>query len=70
MLFVTHSIDEAIYLADRILVMGRNPGTLRQDILVDLHRPRWEYDVKADPVFVRLRSEIHALLREVEETAP
>lgn len=65
-IFVTHSIDEAIYLADRIFVMGRNPGTLRQDIRVNLRRPRWEYDAKADPEFVRRRSEINRLLRDTE----
>lgn len=67
-LFVTHSIDEAIYLADRILVMGRNPGTLRQDIQVNLRRPRWTYDAKAEPEFIQLRSEINGLLRHQEES--
>ncbi|MCZ6872259.1 MAG: ABC transporter ATP-binding protein [bacterium] len=66
-LFVTHSIDEAIYLSDRVLVMGTHPGDLRQDIRIDLPRPRWTYDVKADPLFVRLRSEINVLLRDKEE---
>ncbi len=70
--FVTHSIDEAVFLADRILVMGKNPGCLREDIRVNLKRPRWEYDVKSDPEFIRLRAEINQILRseENEEELP
>ena len=41
-LFVTHDIDEAIFLADRIVVMGRNPGHIKEIITVDLPRPRTE----------------------------
>jgi len=39
-LFVTHSIDESIYLADRVVVMTYRPGTIRRDLRVDLPRPR------------------------------
>ena len=39
-LFVTHSIDESIYLADRIVVMTYRPGTIRRDLAVELSRPR------------------------------
>lgn len=38
--FVTHSIDESIYLADRIVVLSYRPGTVKRDLLVDLPRPR------------------------------
>jgi len=40
MIMVTHDIDEAIYLSDRIIVMGKNPGRIQDIITVDLPRPR------------------------------
>ena len=43
-MLVTHSIDEAITLSDRILVMTRRPGTIKADLVVDLPRPRVEDD--------------------------
>ncbi|MQA81662.1 MAG: ATP-binding cassette domain-containing protein [Streptosporangiales bacterium] len=54
-MFVTHSIDEAIYLADRVIVMQANPGKIVEDITVDLPRPRFDYDVKATAEFGELR---------------
>jgi len=39
-LFVTHAIDEAIFLGDRVVVMGRNPGHIRDVVEIDLPRPR------------------------------
>ncbi|MGQ5524368.1 ABC transporter ATP-binding protein [Chitinimonas sp. PSY-7] len=39
-LFVTHSIEESIYLADRIVVLTYRPGTIKRDVLVDMPRPR------------------------------
>jgi NitT/TauT family transport system ATP-binding protein len=53
--FVTHSIDEAVFLADRVIVMQANPGTIAADISVNLPRPRFEHDVKATPEFGELR---------------
>ena len=62
-LFVTHSIDEAIYLSDRVVVMQARPGRIKEEVVVNLPRPRWEGDVKADPRFAQLRSHLRESLR-------
>jgi NitT/TauT family transport system ATP-binding protein len=61
--FVTHSIDEAIYLSDRVVVMQARPGRIKEEVTVDLPRPRWEGDVKADPRFAQLRTHLRESLR-------
>jgi NitT/TauT family transport system ATP-binding protein len=61
--FVTHSIDEAIYLSDRVVVMQARPGRIKEELSVELPRPRWEGDVKADPRFSQLRARLRESLR-------
>ncbi len=62
-LFVTHSIDEAVYLADRIVVMSGRPGRVKEIIPVDLPRPR-KLSIKDETQFVHLRRHIWDLLEE------
>jgi NitT/TauT family transport system ATP-binding protein len=62
-LFVTHSIDEAIYLSDRIVVMGTRPGRIVNEFRVSLPRPRWQYDARARPEFAELRGQIWRILQ-------
>jgi len=62
--FVTHSIDEAIVLADRIVVMSAQPGTIRSVIDVPFARPRALMDVRSDPAFTALFGEIWTTVRE------
>lgn len=64
-LFVTHSVDEAIVLADRIIVLGPRPGRIVETVEVDLERPRWTYDARAEPRYVALRSHLSMLMREL-----
>ena len=54
MLFVTHDIDEAIYMSDRIVIMTQRPGKIEQIIPVDVERPR----DRSSPDFLRLRGDI------------
>ena len=58
MLLVTHDIDEAIYMSDRIVIMTPRPGRIERIIRVDLDRPRQ----RNSPEFLRLRGEILELL--------
>jgi 2-polyprenyl-3-methyl-5-hydroxy-6-metoxy-1,4-benzoquinol methylase len=53
-LFVTHDVDEAIFLADRVLIMSAAPGRIIEDMPVSLPRPR-SPDVSTDPAFVALK---------------
>ena len=64
MLFVTHSIDEAIYLSDRIVVMGNNPGRILVEYPVPFERPRTTTVVRADARFAELRNKVWVLLEE------
>jgi NitT/TauT family transport system ATP-binding protein len=66
--FVTHSVEEAILLSDRIVMFSARPGRILTTIDVDLPRPRWRNDeeIKASDRFVRYRQEIwHLLKREL-----
>jgi NitT/TauT family transport system ATP-binding protein len=67
-LMVTHDIDEAIILSDRVIVMSGRPGTLREDITVPFDRPR-SFEIERDPEYSALRARIWNLLREDARTA-
>ena len=53
-LFITHQINEAIYLADRVIVFGARPGKVKEMIKIDLPRPR-DLSIKRDPKFLQVR---------------
>jgi ABC-type nitrate/sulfonate/bicarbonate transport system ATPase subunit len=59
---VTHDIDEAIYLADRTVVMTAHPGRIREVIEVDLPRPR-RYDMRSEPAYIALRDHVTQIVR-------
>jgi len=61
--FITHSIDEAILLGDRIVVFGANPGTVKAELAVPFARPRTLAAVRADPAFAPLFERTWSLLR-------
>lgn len=62
-IFVTHDIEEAVLLGDRILVMGVNPGHIKEDIAIDLPRPR-HIDDTLTPEFMQISRRILATIRE------
>ena len=61
--FITHDVEEAVFLADRVVVMGAQPGRVREIIEVDMPRPR-SADSRNDPRLAHLRAEISAIIRD------
>ncbi len=60
-LFITHDVDESIFLSDRVLVMSPRPGRIIADLANPLARPR-DVDVLIDPQFIEMKSQIMHLL--------
>jgi NitT/TauT family transport system ATP-binding protein len=60
-LFITHQIDEAIYLSDRVVVMSARPGRILADLPIDLPRPR-ELRIKRTPEFAALADQVWDLI--------
>ncbi|MEM4313056.1 MAG: ABC transporter ATP-binding protein [Thermoplasmata archaeon] len=62
-LFITHEIDEAIFLADRLAIMTFQPGKIKMEINVDLPRPR-DFHILASPRFMEIREHVLEVLYE------
>lgn len=63
-LLITHDIDEAIFMADRVLVLSSRPSEILEDISIELERPRDPVDTLGLPRFQEYRRRIHTLIRE------
>lgn len=61
--FVTHQIDEAVYLSDRVIVFGARPGRVRESVPIDLERPR-ELGIKRTMEFLRYVDHIWKMIEE------
>ena len=66
MVMVTHDVEEALYLGDRVIVMAPNPGRVKRVVEVDLPHPR----DRSSPVLHRLRDEILADLTHAPSPDP
>lgn len=67
--FVTHDIDEAIYLGERVLVLSGRPTVLLEDVRVDLGAQRSQLQTRGDPEFARLRTHVYELVQAAKKGA-
>ncbi len=66
--FVTHDIDESVYLADRVIVLSARPSTVEEELTVDLPRPRDQIATKRLQAFTDLRTEVVSTIKHVGDT--
>ncbi|WP_456622636.1 ABC transporter ATP-binding protein [Bradyrhizobium sp. P5_C12] len=67
-LFVTHSVDEAVFLSDKVVMMSKSPGRIRQVIDIDLPRPRRRSELLLDSRYQKYVVDIERMFDEVDET--
>ena len=61
--FITHDLEEAIYLGDQVIVLASNPGRIAERIAVDIPRPRSQLETREDPRFLGYRHRLFGLLK-------
>jgi NitT/TauT family transport system ATP-binding protein len=64
--FVTHDIDEAVYLGQRVLVLSSSPTVVQEDLTVDLPAERDQLTTRSDPRFTRLRTHVYAQIQQAK----
>ena len=64
--FVTHDLEEAVYIGDRVIGLLPNPGRIGIDLRVDLPRPRSQLETRELPEFLRLRRELFDFIEKAE----
>ena len=67
-LFVTHSVDEAVFLSDKVVMMSKSPGRIRQVIDIDLPRPRRRSELLLDPRYQKYVVDIERMFDESDES--
>jgi NitT/TauT family transport system ATP-binding protein len=66
MLFVTHDIDESVYLAQRVIILSSSPTTVIEDLPVDLPAERDQLTTRSDPRFVELRGHVYSRIQKAK----
>jgi NitT/TauT family transport system ATP-binding protein len=68
-MFVTHDLEEAIALSDRVFVMTAGPGSIKANFTIDLPRPRKARDIRFSPEFIKIYQELWEVLRDEVDVA-
>jgi NitT/TauT family transport system ATP-binding protein len=58
-LFVTHDLDEALYLGQRVIMLSASPGTIAEDVAVPLAYPRRQIETRSEPTYLELRERLY-----------
>jgi NitT/TauT family transport system ATP-binding protein len=69
LMLVTHDIDEAVYLSDRIVVLSKNPASVQEIVPVELGTERDQFSTRESHLFGELRSHVLGLIRHSQEQA-
>lgn len=67
--FITHDIDESVYLSERVVVLSNRPTTVMEDVRIDLPRVRDQLSTREDPRFAELRAHVYTLVHEAKTTS-
>jgi NitT/TauT family transport system ATP-binding protein len=65
-LFVTHDIDEAVYLGQRVVILSNSPTVVREDLTVDLPAERDQLTTRSDPLFTKLRGHVYEQIQKAK----
>jgi NitT/TauT family transport system ATP-binding protein len=68
MLFVTHDIDEAVYLGERVVVLSASPTRVLENLDIDLPDKRDQLETRSDPRFVELRTHVYAQIQQAKQS--
>jgi NitT/TauT family transport system ATP-binding protein len=70
MLFVTHDIDEAVYLGQRVVMLSSSPTVVLEDLPIDLPIQRDQLSTRADPRFIELRGHVYSRIQQAKKNVP
>ncbi len=69
-LFVTHDIDEAVYLGQRVLVLSNRPTVIMEDVVINLPAERNQIETRADATFAEHRAHVYELIQQAKRSTP
>ncbi|GAB1509526.1 ABC transporter ATP-binding protein [Actinophytocola sp. KF-1] len=67
LLFVTHDIDESVYLGQRVVMLSSSPTTVAEDLAIDLPAERDQLGTRSDPRFTELRGQVYAQIQKAKQ---